>query len=92
MLSQDDRHRLAEIEQYLAAEDPKFARRMRSTRRPWPRLLLPLAAVIAVLALAPVLLVTWHRPAFAVLAVCAAVVAMTWLLGRSVGVRWRRRG
>jgi Protein of unknown function (DUF3040) len=32
MLSQDDRHRLAEIERYLRDEDPGFVARMQATR------------------------------------------------------------
>lgn len=91
VLSQDDRQRLAEIEQHLAAEDPRFARRMRTGRRGWPRLVLPIAVVVIVLALGPLLLITWDRPGVAALAVCVALVAMTWMLGRGANQHWRRR-
>jgi peptidoglycan/LPS O-acetylase OafA/YrhL len=91
VLSQGDRQRLAEIERHLAAEDPRFARRMRARRRQWARLLVPIAIIIAILALTPVLLITWDRPGAAVVAVCAALAGMTWVIGRNAGPRWRRR-
>ncbi|GAA1883473.1 DUF3040 domain-containing protein [Asanoa iriomotensis] len=91
VLSQGDRQRLAEIERHLAAEDPRFARRMRGVRRQWTRLVVPIVIIVALVALTPLLLITWHRPGVAALGVCAALAAMTWMVGRTAGPRWRRR-
>ena len=92
VLSQSDRQRLAEIERNLALEDPRFARRMRSRRRQWTKLLAPILIVVAVLALTPMLLILWHRPGVAALGICVALAAMTWLIGRNANPsRWRRR-
>ncbi|GIF52117.1 hypothetical protein Afe04nite_66560 [Asanoa ferruginea] len=91
VLSQSDRQRLAEIERHLALEDPRFARRMRSRRPQWSRLLAPILIVVAVFALTPMLLILWHRPGVAALGICVALGAMTWLVGRSANPRWRRR-
>jgi peptidoglycan/LPS O-acetylase OafA/YrhL len=91
VLSQGDRQRLAEIERHLAAEDPRFARRMRGRRRQWTRLLVPIVIIVALVALTPLLLITWDRPGVAALGVCAALAAMTWMVGRTAGPRWRRR-
>ncbi|MDG4825774.1 DUF3040 domain-containing protein [Asanoa sp. WMMD1127] len=91
VLSQSDRQRLAEIERHLAAEDPRFARRMRGRNRQWVRLVVPMVIVVALLALVPLLLITWDRPGVAALGVCAALAALTWMVGRNAGPRWRRR-
>jgi Protein of unknown function (DUF3040) len=58
MLSWEDRARLADMEEELAAEDPDFADRMRRPRRPWrvpPRVATTIALAVAtpVLALMP---------------------------------------
>ncbi|MEV4621468.1 DUF3040 domain-containing protein [Asanoa sp. NPDC049573] len=91
VLSQSDRQRLAEIERHLASEDPRFARRMRSRRPQWSKLLAPILILVAVLALTPLLLILWNRPGVAALGICAALAAMTWVIGRNAGPRWRRR-
>ncbi|GIF76743.1 DUF3040 domain-containing protein [Asanoa siamensis] len=91
VLSQGDRQRLAEIERYLAAEDPRFARRMRGKSRQWTRLVVPIVIIVALVALTPLFLITWDRPGVAALGVCAALATLTWMVGRTAGPRWRRR-
>ncbi|HEV7708634.1 MAG TPA: DUF3040 domain-containing protein [Asanoa sp.] len=94
VLSQSDRQRLAEIERNLALEDPRFARRMRSRRPQWSRLIAPILIIVAVFALTPMLLIMWHRPGVAALGICVALAALTWVVGRNAnahGARWRRR-
>ncbi|WP_027341099.1 DUF3040 domain-containing protein [Hamadaea tsunoensis] len=49
MLTQYERDRLAEIERFLVTEDPAFARRMRTPRRPVSLVLLAVALWAAAL-------------------------------------------
>ena len=82
VLSWEDRDRLADIEENLAAEDPKFADRMRASRR--IRRVPPLVVTMIALAVAaPILSFLLPPPMIITLLLIIAAVGGTY--------RWLRR-
>lgn len=79
MLTQYERDRLDEIERFLSAEDPAFARRMRTPRRPLALIVLAALLWTAALTLA------------ALAGVVALVVAVGLLATMEVGWQLYRR-
>jgi cobalamin synthase len=85
VLSWEERDRLADIEENLAAEDPRFADRMRTSRK-IRRVPPPVATVIAVAVAALVLFFLPPVPMIvAVLLIIASVVGTYRWLRRSTG-------
>ena len=83
MLNQEDRRRLAAIEQNLEGQDPHLARRIR--RPPWPRrqliLLSTLNLLLAATAAAATVTVGWYA-ALALIPIAAVSVVLVRCLRR----------